>query len=197
MFKKFLMAVMACVVLGPAHATLTFRLTDTGSSVVLSATGTVNTASLTPTFPGFCGSGTGVVHASTGQFCTGAGTAIRHAGLSGPTSFGPGALFQGTGASVGDNVYMIGALGELYLPAGYVSGTALSGSSTFPGVALADMGVTPGVYTWTFGSGATADTVVFVVGAPPAMVPALGDTTLALLAALLLLGSVPMLRRRS
>lgn len=197
MFKRFLLALAACAVLSPAYATLTFRLTESGSDVTLTATGSVNTAALTPSFFGFCGVGTGVVDASTGQFCTGAGAAVRHAGLTGPTSFGPGSLFQGA-SSVGDTVYMVGALGELFLPSGYVSGAPLSGSSTFPGITLAAMNVTPGTYIWTFGSGATADSVVFVVGALPATnVPTLNEVALAALAALLVLGTLPALRRRS
>lgn len=197
MLKRLLLALAAWLVLSPAHAVLTFRLTEGGGNVTLTATGSVNTAALTPSFPGACGAGSGLVFASSGQFCTGAGSAIRHVGLTGPGSFGPGGIFQGSGTSAGDDVYMVGVLGELYLPIGYVSGAPLSGMSTFPGLTLADMSVTPGTYIWTFGSGATADSVVFVVGALPATnVPTLNETALAVLAGLLVLGTLPALRRR-
>lgn len=198
MIKKILLAMAAWLVLSPAHAVLTFRLIESGGNVTLTATGRVNTAALVPSFPGVCGSGTGVVNPSSGQFCTGAGSAVRHAGLTGPASFGPGGVLQGTGTSTGDDVYMVGALGELYLPVGYVSGTVLSGTSQFPGTSLAAMGVAPGTYTWTFGSGATADSVVFVVGGPAVSttVPTLSEAALVALAALLALGTLPALRRR-
>ena len=38
--------------------------------------------------------------------------------------------------------------------AGYVSGTALSGSATYSGATLATLGVTPGTYVWKWGTGA-------------------------------------------
>lgn len=198
MIKRVLLALATWLVLSPAHAVLTFRLTEVGGNVTLTATGTVNTAALVPTFPGVCGAGTGLVNPSAGQFCTGAGAAIRHAGLTGPASFGPGGVLQGTGASTGDDVYMVGVLGELYLPAGYVSGAALSGTSQFPGTSLAAMGVTPGTYVWTFGAGPAADSVVFVVGGPPvgAAVPTLGEVALAALACLLAWAALPALRGR-
>ena len=196
MIKKVLLALAAWLALSPAHAVLTFRLTESGGNVALTATGSVNTAALVPTFPGACGAGTGVVNPSAGQFCTGAGVAIRHAGLIGPASFGPGGLIQGTGSSTGDNVYMVGVLGELYLPVGYVSGAPLSGTSQFPGTTLAAMGVTPGTYIWTFGAGPTADSVVFVVGVAPAGVPTLSEWVLVVLTGVLAWGALPVLRRR-
>ena len=196
MIRKILLAFAASLVLSPAHAVLTFHLIESGGNVTLTATGSVNTAALVPTFPGACGAGTGLVNPSAAQFCTGAGVAIRHAGLTGPASFGPGGLLQGTGSSTGDNVYMVGVLGELYLPVGYVSGAPLSGASQFPGTTLAAMGVTPGTYTWTFGAGPTADSVVFVVGVAPAGVPMLSEWVLVVLAGLLAWGALPVLRRR-
>jgi hypothetical protein len=42
----------------------------------------------------------------------------------------------------------------LTVPAGYVSGTALSDSATYSGATFATLGVTPGTYVWTWGTGA-------------------------------------------
>ena len=42
----------------------------------------------------------------------------------------------------------------LSVPAGYVSGTALSDSATYSGATLATLGVTPGTYVWKWGTGA-------------------------------------------
>ena len=42
----------------------------------------------------------------------------------------------------------------LSVPRGYVSGTFLSGSATYSDASLATLGVTPGTYVWTWGTGA-------------------------------------------
>ena len=44
-----------------------------------------------------------------------------------------------------------------YLPTTYVSGEALSNTSTYSDKTIAGLGLTPGTYTWTWGTGPTAD----------------------------------------
>ena len=53
----------------------------------------------------------------------------------------------------------------LIVPTGYVSGTALSGTAVAPNETLSSIGITPGVYTWTYGAGG-ADTLTIDVAAP-------------------------------
>ena len=43
------------------------------------------------------------------------------------------------------------------MPQYYVSGSVLSASDTWSGQTFASLGLTPGTYTWTWGSGADAD----------------------------------------
>src|SRR5262249_2258386 len=57
----------------------------------------------------------------------------------------------------------------LYVPGGYISGGPVSDSATFNNTTIANLGLTPGTYTWTWGSGAHADS--FVVEITPARVP--------------------------
>jgi hypothetical protein len=53
----------------------------------------------------------------------------------------------------------------LVVPAGYISGTALSEDSTWNNQTFGDLGVTPGTYVWTWGSGSTADSFTLIIGA--------------------------------
>ncbi len=55
----------------------------------------------------------------------------------------------------------------MLVPTGYVSGTALSGSSTYDGMTIAGLGLTPGTYTYSSGTGADADSLTVNVGAVP------------------------------
>jgi hypothetical protein len=57
----------------------------------------------------------------------------------------------------------------LALPENYVSGSPLSDSSTYDNQNFASLDVTPGVYVWTWGSGATADSFTLDIGAAPAV----------------------------
>src|SRR5205807_10308158 len=62
----------------------------------------------------------------------------------------------------------------LIVPRGYVSGTALSDSATYNGKTFATLGVTPGTYVWTWGTGAnqnfTLDVVAAAIsGTPPGL----------------------------
>lgn len=91
-----------------------------------------------------------------------------YSGINGPSSFGSGSedlASLGTGDFVG--IYGGAPLDQLYVPAGYSSGTLLSNSATWVGSSFASLGLTPGTYTWTWGAApdqsytlAIADTAV-------------------------------------
>jgi hypothetical protein len=61
---------------------------------------------------------------------------------------------------------MAGILNQLFVPSGYVSGSALSDSSTYDTATFASLGLTPGSYVWSWGIGADADTFTIDVGSP-------------------------------
>jgi len=84
-------------------------------------------------------------------------------GIISPSSFGSGRYSGGigSGSTVGcadgidvDNVSITGV--ALIVPLGYVSDTALSDSATWSDETIAGLGLTPGTYTWSWGSGSTA-----------------------------------------
>jgi hypothetical protein len=49
---------------------------------------------------------------------------------------------------------------------GYASGAPLSDTATYAGQSFATLGLAPGVYLYTFGSGTNADTFTVEVSAP-------------------------------
>ena len=74
-----------------------------------------------------------------------------------PMSFGSGGLTfasSGSGDMVGIEVGGEFGFARVIVPAGYVSGNALSDMAIYSGQNLASLGVTPGTYVWTWGTGA-------------------------------------------
>ncbi len=102
---------------------------------------------------------------------------------SGPTSFGSSfgrSASSGSGDMVGISAgdYFGDYLSLLSVPTGYVSGTALSDSATYSGVTLADLGVTPGTYVWTWGTTANQNFTLQIPPFPPPPPPATNMTNL-------------------
>jgi hypothetical protein len=89
-----------------------------------------------------------------------------YTGISGPLSFGSGGTNSASTGS--DDIVGTGpfAGGVVAVPSGYVSGSHLSGSATWDNATLASLGATVGIYTWTWGSGANADSFTLKVGCP-------------------------------
>jgi hypothetical protein len=55
----------------------------------------------------------------------------------------------------------------LLVPDGYVSGSALSGTAIWDAFTIASLGLTPGTYTYTWGTGAHTDNFTINIGAVP------------------------------
>ena len=55
----------------------------------------------------------------------------------------------------------------LALPQGYVSGSALSNSMTFNSATFASLGLTPGTYVWSWGTGLPNQNFTLQIGAVP------------------------------
>ncbi len=105
-------------------------------------------------------------------------TNANSAPASGPSSFGFGTTFSLPDTGSGD-VHGVIANGSSFsnlpaaiaVPVGYVSGEFLSSEMTFRNTSFAELGVTEGIYTWSF----DGNEVTLVIVVPPGLPPMLGD----------------------
>src|SRR6516162_9395891 len=166
-------AVAAFSVVQPAQA-FTITLGQVGANVVANGSGAINLTGLTPA--GGAALGGGGIEASAGQIITGSpGNARAYTGLNGPTSFGSGGLFNASTSS-GDLFGRFPAQfgGPLFVPLLYTSGDPLTNSMTFDNASFASLGVTPGTYEWTWGTGLRNQNFTLIIGG--AGVPDSGST---------------------
>jgi hypothetical protein len=192
-FQPSLAAALAIViVLGlsvrPAQA-YTVTLQEVGTDVVATGSGPINLTGLTP-FVNSQDTNPAIL-ALLGLIDTGAFASIVdvYQGFTGPATFGSGGAFSPNTAS-GDFVGIAGFFGLLSVPENYVSNTALSNSMTFNNATFASLGLTPGTYVWTWGTGLENQnfTLRIGVGVPD------GGSTVALLGFALL--GLTALRRK-
>jgi hypothetical protein len=138
-----------------------------GPDVVATGSGSLDVTALTSDGTG--GSGGGAVVPLFGTVITGLSPSGNHAYLgtvTGPASFGSGFPATSASSNSGDIVGMFGGGDALLVPPGYVSGAALSDTSTYSGKTFAALGITPGTYVWTWGTGADADSFKLAIGVP-------------------------------
>lgn len=172
---------------GRAEAAFTFTFEEQGADVVAIGSGSLDLASLSfvddVVLPD---SGVSAEKAIAGV----AGDVSVYAGIAGPASFGAGGHFVASMGG-GDAVAVNGSDGFLGVPLDYVSGSALSSSVEFAGQTFASIGLTPGTYTWTWGSGINADSFRVEIG------PAVPEPASALSFGVGLIGLAAMRRHRA
>jgi len=163
----------------PAQASYIVTLTEVGNNVVATGSGSINLTGLRSATDGAAAAG---ILPSVGLIITGPTRAEAisiYLGFTGPASFGSGGpAFPSSGG--GDTVGIVPQFSELFVPAGYVSESPLSDTSTYDDATFASLGVTPGTYTWTWGSGPTDDSLSVDVVPEPESLALLGTGLLAL-----------------
>jgi hypothetical protein len=197
-FFKPALAITLAIVLGwllsvrPAEAGYTVTLQQVGPDVVATGSGAIDLTGLTFLSPSadFAGNsprnsqirpGAGEGHFA-GGIVTGPTSWPTSSSMdfylepSGPTSFGSGGLTlasSGSGHIVGTATSCFGLDCARYLivPMGYVSGTFLSNSATWSGETFATLGVTPGTYVWTWGTGANQNFTLQIGDVSPTPTP--------------------------
>lgn len=168
------LAVLAGFALSPAQAGLVFTFAEVGSDVVMTATGSVDLTDLNANANQTWSAGSNGVQsgASNNEYVA--------TGVPGNTTTPYTTTFTTVGGSFGERAFLApnsvsgdiagfldgAATDFVWVPAGYVSGTALNGTSTFNNTTLAGMGLIPGDYTWGW-SGASPDTITVSVSAVP------------------------------
>lgn len=153
-------AALALAIPSGAVAAVTVDITQSGSDVITTVSGTLDTtgleAEVTDTnefliikpLNGLIGSG--VFDSNTSLFF----------GLNGPSSFGSGDATLAT-SGAGDQFFLIGSAGELELSPTFVSGSNISSSATYANATIASLGLTPGQYVFN----APNDTITVNIGA--------------------------------
>jgi hypothetical protein len=138
-----------------AQAGYVVDLTQQGSNVVATGSGPIDLTGLTVFRKGVAAR-TGVDPIDGILFTGGparSGTFDIYQNFSGPGGFGSGGPTNASSGS-GDFVGIVSGSGFLNVPAGYLSDSPLSDTSTYLSQTFGSLGVTPGTYEWTWGSGA-------------------------------------------
>jgi PEP-CTERM motif len=154
----------------PTRAAYIVTFAQVGPDVVASGAGTLDTNGLT-LFASGSDAVPGVQPSSAEEQTGARGSIDAYRGtITGPGSFGPGGVTlatTGTGAIAG----FYASAGVVEVPAGYMSGAPLADTATYAGQTLGGLGLTPGGYAYSFGSGTNADTITVNVGGATSAVP--------------------------
>lgn len=184
----------------PTYAALLLQVEQLGDDVVITGSGSANTAALTN--EGSDNTWTNVLTDS--QIAAGPdaffnGQVTFWSGITGPASFGSDLTFSqnpdsGSGALFGIVASNLTPSPQVFLPQGYISSASLTGTSTFLNSSLISLGFAPGsTFTWSWGSGGSADSFVLnILSTSPAQAPA----SLPIAGASLAFAQSRLLRRR-
>ena len=144
--------------LRPSQAGYTITIQQVGPDVIANGTGAIDVTGLTGAFHSL-NNGAGMIP-NSGNINMGSGTIgdVRQytGGFTGPTQFGdqgPEHANSSSGDILGISESAPGLGMALWVPFGYVNDTPLLDSSTYNNVTISDLGLTPGIYQWTWGAG--------------------------------------------
>ncbi|MBV8935836.1 MAG: PEP-CTERM sorting domain-containing protein [Alphaproteobacteria bacterium] len=148
-----------------AQARYVVTLEQQGPDVVANGSGSLDLTGLT--FESSASNITIAISPSAGTMVIGptpmtGNAADQYFGLFGPTSFGSGGF---TVATSGSRDIVGEVFGTLYVPEGYVSDNPLSSSATWDSATLNSLGLTPGSYEWTWGTGPNQNLTLDIIAA--------------------------------
>jgi hypothetical protein len=161
-----------------ASAPMVVTMSEVGSNVVMTASGTINLAGLTLVSSSVGPFGNGGLGINNATFVCGASgsSGSSYSGFTSvPSNFGSGSGLgnsSGTGQAFGVIIDMTPPY-LLIVPTGYTSGANISSTQTFTGQTLSSLGLTNGTYTYTW-SGGSIDVVVGGPAPTPTPTPSTG-----------------------
>jgi hypothetical protein len=145
-----------------ASGAFVVTISQVGSDVVWSGSGSFNLTALTSAGAGSIGAG---FNAGYAIWAIGPNTTVdTYSGVTTfPANFGSGdvPVTSTSGSTFG--ILPGVSVPLLYVPSGYTSNITISGSATYASQTIAGMGLTPGTYTWSWGSGGNASTLVMII----------------------------------
>jgi hypothetical protein len=145
-----------------ATGDFTVTVSQVGPDVVWNGSGKFNLAALTFAGPQTLGGG---FNGGSAVWAIGPVTSVTsYSGVTTfPASFGTGGVgvTSNTGSTFG--ILPGGGGRSLYVPTGYTSNTIISGTSTYANQTIAGMGLSGGTYTWSWGSGGSASSLVMTI----------------------------------
>jgi hypothetical protein len=156
----------------------TITITENGSDVIWEGSGSFDLTDLTFDSNQSVGAG---YDATSAIWLVGPTTATFADFYDGVTTF-PSSF--GSGNTAPNNGYgdIFGILPSsnryLAVPSGYTSNTFISGSTTYTGQTISSMGLTPGTYTWSWGTGLTSSSINMIIGGSPAVTPTPTETSI-------------------
>jgi hypothetical protein len=176
----------------PAQAGYTVTLQQSGANVVATGSGSLDLNPLTTDNQFHLGPAGGLMNPSSGLIFTGTSPLIAdyQGTITGPANFGSGGVILSNGGSSGSTVGLNSG-SDVWVPFGYQSGNPLSDMATYNNATFASLGVTPGTYEWTWGTGVDQN---FTLQIGPAAVPDSGSTLALLFLSLAALFGIGRLR---
>ena len=145
-----------------ASGNFNVTISQVGSDVVWNGSGSFNLAALTSNGTSNIGGG---YNSGAGAWAVGPNVTVdTYSGtISNPGAFGTSSIGVTSNAGSTFGILPGGSGRLLYVPSGYVSNTNISGSSTYANTTISGAGLTPGTYTWSWGTGGNTSTVVMTI----------------------------------
>lgn len=173
MKKALLVLALSALTASTSPAAIVITATEVGDDLVFNASGSANLAddsftlvdSDTWPYGGYTMARDDTAIAGP----TGSGDVDAYSGFESTSTFGsPNNLAYGADSGSGQ---LVGVLGGdfpiLIVPQGYTSGDTITATSTFEGLSFDELGIAPGDYTWTWGSGDNTDSLTFTAVPEP------------------------------